>query len=219
MSVAILLLGITAIKTMPIDIFPYIDFPVVSVVWNYNGISPDEMEKRIVTPFERGMTTTVNDIDTSSRILLRGGRDPHLFQPHARVDLAMAQIAACPICSRGMPPGFSRHHFEVRRLQRSGSATGPGKQDPERAGNPRSWAELHPHAAGDRTGRRGAWPVRRQAAANRGGFGSGRIVRQAGLGHGCFQRRESAEPDLAGRHCEDRRPRVPGPAQQQSRSP
>ena len=63
MSLAILLLGVAAIVTMPIDIFPYIDIPVVSVVWSYNGISPDEMEKRMVTIFERAMTTTVNDIE------------------------------------------------------------------------------------------------------------------------------------------------------------
>ncbi len=63
MSVAILLLGIASIITMPIDIFPYIDIPVVSVVWNYAGMSPAEMESRILTVFERGMTTTVNDIE------------------------------------------------------------------------------------------------------------------------------------------------------------
>ena len=63
MSLAILLLGATAIVTMPVDIFPYIDIPVVSVVWTYGGIPPEEMEKRIVTIFERAMTTTVNDIE------------------------------------------------------------------------------------------------------------------------------------------------------------
>lgn len=63
MAVLIALLGGTAIVTMPVDIFPYIDIPVISVIWNYSGISPDEMEKRIDTIFERAMTTTVNDIE------------------------------------------------------------------------------------------------------------------------------------------------------------
>jgi len=45
------------------DIFPYIDIPVDSVVWSFTGISPDEMEKRIVTVSERAMTTAVNDIE------------------------------------------------------------------------------------------------------------------------------------------------------------
>ena len=107
MSLAILLLGITAIKTMPIDIFPYIDIPVVSVVWSYNGISPDEMEKRIVTGFERGMTTTVNDIEHIESQSYTGVAVIRVYlQPHARVDLAMAQIAAMSQSAvRMMPPG------------------------------------------------------------------------------------------------------------------
>ena len=107
MSVVILLLGVTAIKTMPIDIFPYIDIPVVSIVWSYNGISPDEMEKRIVTPFERGMTTTVNDIEHIESQSYTGVAVIRVYlQPRARVDLAMAQIAAMSQSAvRAMPPG------------------------------------------------------------------------------------------------------------------
>ena len=51
-SVLIAILGVAAIITMPVDIFPYIDIPVVSVIWSYNGLSPEEMEKRMVTIFE-----------------------------------------------------------------------------------------------------------------------------------------------------------------------
>ena len=65
-SVLIAILGVAAIVTMPVDIFPYIDIPVVSIVWNYQGLAPEEMEKRIVTFFERLMTT-VNDIEHSNR--------------------------------------------------------------------------------------------------------------------------------------------------------
>jgi len=50
-SLLIAILGVTAILTMPVDIFPYIDIPVVSIVWSYSGLSPEEMEKRIVTIF------------------------------------------------------------------------------------------------------------------------------------------------------------------------
>ncbi|HXA67929.1 MAG TPA: efflux RND transporter permease subunit [Bryobacteraceae bacterium] len=108
MSVAILLLGITAIKTMPIDIFPYIDIPVVSVVWTYGGISPDEMEKRVVTIFERSMTTTVNDIEHIESQSYSGVAVIRVYlQPHARVDLAMSQISAMSqSILRGMPPGI-----------------------------------------------------------------------------------------------------------------
>src|SRR3954454_13706240 len=62
MAVLIAILGTAAIISMPVDIFPYIDIPVVSVVWNYQGLSPEEMEKPMVTIFERPMPTTVNDI-------------------------------------------------------------------------------------------------------------------------------------------------------------
>ena len=62
-ALLVALLGIAAISTMPVDIFPYIDIPVVSVVWQYGGLSPEEMEKRMVVSNERAMTTTVSDIE------------------------------------------------------------------------------------------------------------------------------------------------------------
>src|ERR1700746_3162282 len=63
MAILIAILGGTALVTMPVDIFPYIDIPIVSVVWSYSGLSPEEMEKRVVTNFERGLTSNVNDIE------------------------------------------------------------------------------------------------------------------------------------------------------------
>jgi multidrug efflux pump subunit AcrB len=108
MSVAILLLGAAAIFTMPVDIFPYIDIPVVSVVWSYSGIPPEEMEKRIVTIFERAMTTTVNDIEHIESQSYYGVAVVRVyFQPNVRVDMAMAQISAIAnSILRGMPPGI-----------------------------------------------------------------------------------------------------------------
>src|SRR5208337_1251562 len=52
-----------AVVRTPTDIFPDINIPVVSVVWGYTGLAPEEMERRMVTLFERGVTTTVNDIE------------------------------------------------------------------------------------------------------------------------------------------------------------
>ena len=63
MAILIAILGSSAIVTMPVDIFPYIDIPVVSVLWVYSGLSPEEMEKRVVTNFERSLTSNVNDIE------------------------------------------------------------------------------------------------------------------------------------------------------------
>ena len=108
MSLAILLLGATAIVTMPVDIFPYIDIPVVSVIWTYGGVPPEEMEKRIVTIFERAMTTTVNDIEHIESQSYYGVSVVRVyFHPNARVDLAMAQIEAISnSILRAMPPGI-----------------------------------------------------------------------------------------------------------------
>jgi multidrug efflux pump subunit AcrB len=108
MSVAILLLGVASIITMPIDIFPYIDIPVISIVWNYSGISPEEMENRILTQFERGMTTIVNDIEhIESQSYFGVSVIRVYFQPKVKVEMAMAQLAAQgQSATRGMPPGI-----------------------------------------------------------------------------------------------------------------
>jgi len=108
MSMAILLLGITSIVTMPIDIFPYIDIPVVSIVFNYAGMSPAEMESRILTVFERGMTTTVNDIEHIESQSYYGVSIVRVyFHPNVKIDLAMTQITAIAnVVTRAMPPGI-----------------------------------------------------------------------------------------------------------------
>jgi multidrug efflux pump subunit AcrB len=59
MAVLITILGIASIVVMPTDIFPYINIPVVSVVWTYTGITPDDTAKRVVTVCEPALTTTV----------------------------------------------------------------------------------------------------------------------------------------------------------------
>ena len=80
MAVLIAVLGGLSIISMPKDIFPYIDIPVLSVIWSYNGISPDEMASRITTVFERGLTGTVNDIEHIESSSYNGvSRHPHLL--------------------------------------------------------------------------------------------------------------------------------------------
>jgi len=103
----IAILGVAAIITMPVDIFPYIDIPVVSVIWSYNGLSPEEMEKRMVTIFERAMTTTVNDIEHIESQSYSGVSVTRVyFQPNAKVELALAQITAISqTLLRPFPPG------------------------------------------------------------------------------------------------------------------
>jgi multidrug efflux pump subunit AcrB len=103
----IAILGFSAIVTMPVDIFPYIDIPVVSVVWTYGGLPPEEMEKRMVTIFERAMTTTVNDIEHIESQSYSGVSVTRVyFQPKAKVELALSQITAiAQTLLRIFPPG------------------------------------------------------------------------------------------------------------------
>ena len=107
MAVLIAILGGTAVVTMPVDIFPYIDIPVVSIVWSYQGLSPEEMEKRMVTIFERAMTTTVNDIEHIESQSYSGVSVVRVyFQPNVRIDMALAQVTAISqTLLRIFPPG------------------------------------------------------------------------------------------------------------------
>ncbi len=106
-AMLIAILGVTAIISMPVDIFPYIDIPVVSVLWTYTGLSPEEMEKRMVTIFERAMTTTVNDIEHIESQSYTGVSVTRVyFQPNAKVEVALSQVTAiAQTLLRIFPPG------------------------------------------------------------------------------------------------------------------
>ncbi len=108
MAVLIAILGGVSIVAMQKDIFPYIDIPVATVVWTYTGISPTEMANRIVTPAERGMTSTVNDIEHIESSSYNGISVIRVFfQPKVKIDLAIAQIAAfSQTIIRVLPPGI-----------------------------------------------------------------------------------------------------------------
>jgi multidrug efflux pump subunit AcrB len=108
MAILIAILGSTAIVTMPVDIFPYIDIPVVSVLWVYSGLSPEEMEKRVVTGFERSLTSNVNDIEHIESQSYSGyGVVKIYFHSNVRIDMAVAQVTATmQTALRQMPPGM-----------------------------------------------------------------------------------------------------------------
>ena len=103
----ILILGVFSILTMPTDIFPNIDIPVVTVIWGYNGLSAQEMANRIVTPSERGLTTTVNDIEHIESQSLNGiAVIKVFFQPRVNIASAVAQVTAVSQSQvRSLPPG------------------------------------------------------------------------------------------------------------------
>ncbi len=108
MAILIAILGSTAIITMPVDIFPYIDIPVVSVLWVYSGLSPEEMEKRVVTGFERSLTSNVNDIEHIESQSYSGyGVVKIYFHSNVKIDMAVAQVTATmQTALRQMPPGM-----------------------------------------------------------------------------------------------------------------
>ncbi len=108
MAILIAILGGAAIVSMPVDIFPYIDIPVVSVLWVYSGLSPEEMEKRVVTGFERSLTSNVNDIEHIESQSYSGYAVVKIyFHPNVKIDMAVAQTSATmQTALRQMPPGM-----------------------------------------------------------------------------------------------------------------
>ncbi len=108
MAILIVILGIVSIASMATDIFPDIDIPVVSVIWNYSGMSPDDMEKRVLTSFERATTTTVNDVEHIEGQAMAGfGVVRVFFHPNVKVELAVAQLTAIAnSVTRVLPPGI-----------------------------------------------------------------------------------------------------------------
>src|SRR5271170_1634156 len=107
MSILLLILGPVAILRTPTDIFPNIDIPVVSVIWNYTGLSPEEMSNRIIFNYERSLTTTVNDIEHIESQSLAGIAVVKIFfHQGVQVANAVAQVTAIsqPIV-RTLPPG------------------------------------------------------------------------------------------------------------------
>jgi len=109
LGILIALIGPLAILRTPVDIFPGINLPVISVVWTYNGMPPDEMSDRIITYFERQMSTTVNDIEhVESQSLPGVGVIKVYFQPHVNVNAALAQMTAiAQTVLKRLPPGIT----------------------------------------------------------------------------------------------------------------
>ena len=106
-ALLILILGVFSISSMPVDIFPNIDIPVVTVIWQYTGLSADQIADRIVSNVERGMTTTVNDIEhIESQSLVGTGVIKVYFQPGVDIGSALAEVTAInQVMLRTLPQG------------------------------------------------------------------------------------------------------------------
>lgn len=107
MALMLLIIGPLAIMRTPTDIFPDINIPVVSVVWSFTGLPPDEMGNRITSVFERAVTTTVNDIEhIESESLIGVSVVKLFFHPNVNVDMALSQVTAiAQTMLRNLPPG------------------------------------------------------------------------------------------------------------------
>ena len=108
MCLLVMLMGFLSIRRMAVDIFPSIDIPVVAVVWNYNGLAPEEMESRVVTISERAISSTVNGVERIESQSIQGiGLLRIYFHPGTDIGASIAQIAtACGSTLRFMPPGI-----------------------------------------------------------------------------------------------------------------
>ncbi len=172
MSLLILILGVLAVETTPIDIFPNIDIPIVAVVYGYAGLSAEDISQRIIVGFERGLTATVNDVEHIESQSLNGlGVIKIFFYPNVRIDMAMAQVTAIAQSAvRQDPPGtippfiLSYNASSVPIIQLAISGKGLSEQQlNDLAGNflrtqlATVQGAVFPN------------PVRRQAAADHGG--------------------------------------------------
>ncbi len=107
MSILILIMGGIAIVRTPTDIFPNINIPVVSIIWTYNGLVPEDMADRIVSVTERALTTTVDNIEHVESQSLNGIAVVKVFlQPTANIQQGIAQITAVSQTQlKQLPPG------------------------------------------------------------------------------------------------------------------
>lgn len=107
LALLILIVGPLAALRTPTDIFPEIRIPVIGVVWQYTGLPPDQMAGRITTPFQRALTTTVNDIEHIEANAYAGfGIIKIFFQPNVDIRTANAQVTAISqTMIKQMPPG------------------------------------------------------------------------------------------------------------------
>jgi multidrug efflux pump subunit AcrB len=109
MALLIMIFGVASALRTPIDIFPNINIPVISVVFSYSGLPPDDMAGRIVTFYERSLTTSVNDIEhIESQSIPNYGIIKIFFQPSVNINAALAQVAAMSqTVLKQMPAGIT----------------------------------------------------------------------------------------------------------------
>ncbi len=132
MAVLIAIFGVLAVVRMATDIFPNIGVPVIGVAWQYTGLAPSEMAGRIITPYERTLSTTVNDIEHIESQSMPGiGITKIYFQPNVDIRTATAQVTSVSqTVLKQMPPGttpplilnYSASTVPILQLAQSGKS-------------------------------------------------------------------------------------------------
>src|ERR1700689_309546 len=107
MAILIAIFGVRSMLGTPTDIFPNINIPVISVIWSYTGLPPDDMANRVVAIYERSLSTTVNDIEhIESQSLAGTGVVKIFFQPTVNISAAEAQVTSISqTILKQLPPG------------------------------------------------------------------------------------------------------------------
>src|ERR1035441_152571 len=109
LALVILIVSPLVIARTPVDIFPEINIPVITVAWSYSGLSPLEMEHRVVSAYERTTTTIVDNIEHMESQTSVGRSVVKIFlHPRASLPATMGQVAAnASLGIHSMPPGIS----------------------------------------------------------------------------------------------------------------
>jgi multidrug efflux pump subunit AcrB len=115
LALLLLIVSPLVILRTPTDIFPNVDIPVIAALWNYAGLSAQEMEERVASPYERSLTTVVTDIDHMESQTVNGRTITKVFfHPGTRADMAMAQMTAvAQNAIHSMPPGSQSPYMIV----------------------------------------------------------------------------------------------------------
>ena len=167
MALVIILLTPVVLLRTPTDIFPDINIPVISLVWTFTGLEPQEMEQRITGNVERGIATLVNDVEHTESQSLNGIAVIKVyFQPNANIQTALAQTGAISqTFLRFLPPGITPPLVIIYS-----ASTVPGHSDrfdqrhSQRTAALRLRQQFYSHPARHHSGRRHSIPLRRQAA-------------------------------------------------------
>ena len=219
LALLILIVGPLSAMRTPTDIFPEIRIPVIAVVWQYTGLPPDQMSGRVMLQFQRGLTTTVNDIEHIEGTSYTGiGIVKVFFQPGTDIRTANAQVTAISqTVLKQMPPNitpplilnYNASTVPIIQLALAGKGLSEQEVFDIAINTVRTPLVTVPGAAIP-------FPFGGKSRQIQIDLDPARHAGARPFGQRRRQRARRPEPDHAGRHAEDRQLRVRHPAQQRA---